>query len=146
MQQLFCSSFLKGAAQEHRSPATRFATWIHGGASLFCATLVSSFPLLCLRRKAAHLTVGRFSFAILHFFLASYIVYVYDRCMESQNKRGEQITLYFAAGLKTLAQSCAATAGLSLSRYVADAVTDRMKRDAIKADLRLHRKLGKAAS
>ena len=65
--------------------------------------------------------------------------------MTNTNKRGEQVTLYFAAGLKVLAQSCADAAGDSLSRYVADAVTDRMKRDAIKADLRDKRKLAKAA-
>jgi hypothetical protein len=65
--------------------------------------------------------------------------------MPYTNKRGEQVTLYFAAGLKVLAQECADAADLSLSRYVADAVMDRMKRDAIKADLRDKRKLAKAA-
>jgi hypothetical protein len=89
--------------------------------------------------------VGRFSFARVHFSLASLIVYVYDLSMTNTNKRGEQVTLYFAAGLKVLAQSCADAAETSLSRYVADAVMDRINRDVIKAGIKERRQLAKAA-
>ena len=65
--------------------------------------------------------------------------------MTNTNKRGEQVTLYFAAGLKLLAQSCADDNGKSLSRYVADAVTNQMRLDAQKAEIRGKRKLAKAA-